>query len=161
MNLTQAEEILSRFLPHIEQAAERLLVCGSIRRKCPTVGDADIVLIPKTANSLGFAIHEMNVRKLITIEKNGPLIKVVHFEGLQIDLYVATPNTWGTLMLIRTGSKEHNIALCTRARRLGFELKADGSGLLDVAQNKLIPINHEVEVFERLGISFLDPGGRR
>ena len=46
-----------------------------------------------------------------------------------LDIYVATPETWATLLLIRTGSRAHNIKLCARARAMGMRLHADGSGL--------------------------------
>jgi hypothetical protein len=49
--------------------------------------------------------------------------------SIGVDLYLATPETWATTLLIRTGSKEHNIWLCERARRLGGKLHASGQGL--------------------------------
>jgi len=38
---------------------------------------------------------------------------------LMLDVYIATPDAWATLLLIRTGSKEHNIRMCMRARIMG------------------------------------------
>lgn len=46
-----------------------------------------------------------------------------------VDLYLCTAETWATTLLIRTGSAEHNIWLCTHARAIGGKLHADGSGL--------------------------------
>jgi len=46
-------------------------------------------------------------------------VKRVLYNGEQIDLYFATPETWGTLVLIRTGSAEHNIKLSMIAQKEG------------------------------------------
>src|SRR6266446_3745254 len=48
---------------------------------------------------------------------------------MPVDIYMATEESWATLLLIRTGSAEHNIWMCARARACGGKLHADGSGL--------------------------------
>lgn len=70
-----------------------------------------------------------------SLELNGSKIKRLWYgdrkTGIGIDIYVATPETWATLLLIRTGSKENNIRLCSLAKRKGWHLKANGDGLFD------------------------------
>lgn len=142
--LNFAEKTVNELLPKLNPHFIRYQICGSIRRKKPTVGDIDIVAIPKSEYNFG----EENLSNLISrldpegneIAKslgksgtrrflNGSLIKRFKFKGISIDIYLADENTFGTLTLIRTGSKEHNIKLTGIARRKGMKLFASGKGL--------------------------------
>jgi DNA polymerase/3'-5' exonuclease PolX len=49
---------------------------------------------------------------------------------MMIDLYLADETTYETLVLIRTGSKDHNIRLTTLSKGKGWKLKASGAGLV-------------------------------
>jgi hypothetical protein len=111
------------------------------------VGDIDIVAIPK----LSYELDEESLSDVIyridpegnRIAKslgrsgakrflNGDLVKRFQFKGISIDLYLADETTFGTLTLIRTGSKEHNIKLTKIARSKGLKLFANGKGLCQV-----------------------------
>ena len=78
---------------------------------------------------------------------------------VQIDLYLATESTWWTLLLIRTGSRDHNIKLAMRAQELHMQLKADGSGLLSPG-GSLIRIESEEDIFKHLRLPFKEPKER-
>jgi DNA polymerase/3'-5' exonuclease PolX len=80
-------------------------------------------------------------------------------QGIPVDIYLANPDTWITLVLIRTGPAQHNIKLCTKARELGYCLHADGRGLFTRTGMKL-KTDTEQEFFERLGLSYTPPEGR-
>ena len=79
--------------------------------------------------------------------------------GIPVDLYIATPETWTTLLLIRTGSKEHNIKLAQRARELGMKLRASGDGIED-AKGQLLRVSSEEELFSLLQVPYISPEGR-
>jgi DNA polymerase/3'-5' exonuclease PolX len=74
------------------------------------------------------------------------------------------------LLLIRTGSKEHNIKLCQQAKRRGMKLHADGSGLekmlagqgheIDNSTTSRIPCPTEQSIFEALGLVYAEPWER-
>jgi len=76
-----------------------------------------------------------------------------------IDIYLATEQTWWTLLLIRTGSRNHNIKLARRAIELQMHLKADGSGLLG-HDGSLIQIYSEEAIFHHLGLQYRPPEER-
>ena len=78
---------------------------------------------------------------------------------MSIDLYIADRETLPTLRLIRTGSKEHNIHLCRRARSLGLQLHASGEGLFD-GQLKKLKVDDEEDVFRLLGLEYIEPERR-
>jgi DNA polymerase/3'-5' exonuclease PolX len=123
-----------------------IAVAGSIRRRRPQVNDIDLVAIPRLArvkaglfdegpedaehsglavalcSLLGKQVHQRG-------PKNNAIPAAEFAAGIRVDLYLATVETWATTLLIRTGSKEHNIWLCQRARELGGKLHANGDGL--------------------------------
>ena len=91
--------------------------------------------------------------------------------GSMLDLYIATAETWATLLLIRTGSKEHNIKLCSLARQKGMVLHADGRGLAypphvgiengqQFEAETFIKCDTEESIFQALGLPYRKPWER-
>ncbi len=145
-----AEKTVNDLLPKLQSHFIKYQICGSIRRRTPTVGDIDIVAIPKSVYNLAEENLSDLVRRLDPtgneIAKSfgksgakrfldGDLIKRFNFKGISVDIYLADKNTFDTLVLIRTGSKEHNIKLTRIARRKGLKLFASGKGLCAVDGN--------------------------
>lgn len=176
-DLKFAEGIAETFIDEISPYCEKRFLVGSIRRRVLQVHDIDIVLIPKyeqtkddtlfgepvSINLLDRKLAQLCMENRLTLDVNGSLIKrFLNFDetDIPIDLYIATEATWHTLVLIRTGSKQHNIKLCMRAQDLRMQLKADGQGLVD-AQLKIIPINSEEDIFQRLQFPFVIPENRK
>lgn len=113
--ITIAETVKKLLSPH----CDRIEIAGSIRRRKPHVNDIDMVLVPKphAALTINAVLCSLGILKL-----DGHDIKRIHLaeHHIDLDLYLATPATWATLLLIRTGSKDNNITLCTLARRRGW-----------------------------------------
>ena len=149
--LSIADEVIERLSPY----CLRIEVAGSIRRQKPEVRDIDIVLIPADAWELDKEIDRLGSSIL-----DGEKLRRVEYNGTQVDIYFANQKTWATLLLIRTGSKENNIRLCSWARDLGKKLKANGDGIIDVA-GQLIPIESEEQVYQILGLPYQEPWERR
>lgn len=91
--------------------------------------------------------------------KMGPKIITLDWMGRQVDLYVATPETWFTLLLIRTGSTQHNIKLTTLAKKKGWHLYADGRGLFN-EKGVRVAGDSEESFFQALGIPYVEPWRR-
>jgi len=142
-----AEEIANDLLALFAKHFVRYQICGSIRRRKSYVGDIDIVAIPKSNYSTGEESLSDLIKKIDPkgIEEakqfgkagakrflDGELIKRFEFKGMSVDLYLADEKTFGTLVLIRTGSKEHNIKLTSIAREKGLKLFASGKGLCEI-----------------------------
>ena len=79
--------------------------------------------------------------------------------GIPVDLYVASRDTFPTLFLIRTGSKNHNIKLAMRARELGMKLRASGDGIED-ADGAPLRIESEEDIFRLLQVPYVSPDQR-
>ncbi|GAI63780.1 unnamed protein product, partial [marine sediment metagenome] len=92
----------------------------------PWVNDVDLVLVPKDL----WGLHA-ELMKLGQIKMSGNKIMRVMVGSTQVDIYVADEGTWATLLLIRTGSKQSNIRLCSRAKDMGWHLAASGDGLFN------------------------------
>ncbi len=162
MELGKAQKIAAEVVKALAPYCSRIEVAGSIRRRKPLVNDIDIVLIPSDPWNL-----TMEIARLGAVAAHGTKIQRVQHQGVRIDLYIATPETWVTLLLIRTGSKASNIRLCTLAKNKGLKLHADGSGLF-IAQDaalsrppKRIAGDTEQSIFEALGLPYQRPEDRR
>jgi len=158
MTLSYADELTERITKTLHPHCHRIAVAGSVRRRRPTVNDIDLVVIPDMFKWPG-TIPQTLIKGLgAELTRNGDLIKQFNIDGHQLDLIHATHQNWGIRMLRWTGSKEHNILLCTRARKLNMKL-AVAQGLLD--QNGiLLEAKNEERIFTLLHMDYVPPEKR-
>jgi len=167
MQLKQAELICRDLLIGKGQLVTHFAkysVCGSIRRLCENVGDIDIVAIEEP-NKFGEPSLLQRINLIDPTGRHesqklgkqapgrfldGPNIKRFKYKGIMIDLYLATEKTFGTLKLIRTGSKAHNIRLTTLAMDKNMKLKASGAGLVARSQESFVFENTEDGILNKL-----------
>lgn len=149
------EEIMSR-LSGLYTRAE---IAGSVRRRRPVVHDIDIVLIPQL-----FAFPDRIIMKLkerwpdLVILRKGPkIIGVSLYRGVNVDFYASEERFFGTHLLRWTGSTEHNIKMCSQARRLGLKL-AVSRGV--IRGGRVIASRTEEEIFEALKMDYVSPEDR-
>lgn len=158
MRLETAKAIARQIRVTLAPHCERIETVGSIRREKPVVHDIDIVLIPKP-----YAVVMMGglLTTIGELKADGHKVKRLFLidYSITVDIYIATPASWATLVLIRTGSKENNIRLCTLARRKGWQLKANGDGLFN-EQGKRIAGDSEQSIYQALGIPYQEPHER-
>ena len=147
-----AEAVVKRLSPYCKK--ERIEVVGSVRRRKPQVNDIDFVLIP---NDL-WNFHAELV-KLGQLKMSGTKIMRVMVGSTQVDIYVADEITWATLLLIRTGSTENNIRLCSIAKKKGWHLAASGDGLFDETGLRIAGDTEE-SIYKALGVPWQEPEER-
>ncbi len=177
----KALEIAQALEPH----CERLKVAGSIRRGKLWVKDIDLVAIPRMYSKNALFGRTSELDKTDFYEAVRGVLSSLTSEGMKllrgpayldypttipVDIYIAADESWATLLLIRTGSLEHNIWMCARAKACGGKLHADGSGLevpgqydpvaQRVINNKVIRAKTEEEIFKAMGIPLADPKDR-
>lgn len=145
-----AEDVVKRLTPY----CKRIEVAGSVRRQKPWVNDIDLVLIPHDLWNLH---HE--IMGLGTMKMSGSKIMRVMVGDVQVDIYVASEETWATLLLIRTGSAENNIRLASLAKKKGWRLAASGDGLFN-EKGERIAGDTEESIYEALGLPWQPPEGR-
>lgn len=159
MDLEHAEqfgkEIISALITrHVEKAE----IAGSVRRRRSQVNDLDIVVIPKTWMWASIPDTLKRHLDLEFVRGKTELFTFIRKEdNFTVDIYHATPQTWGTLLLIRTGSKMHNVKMCMRARELSMMLSAK-TGVL---QNGVVVASRtEEDIFKALQLDFVPPEHR-
>jgi len=160
----EALEQARRIMFSISNLCSRVQIVGSIRRGKPEVHDIDLVVIPKeqppfyafTWDAIATRLQKELDMQLI---RKGRQLMTLGFrdKDLPVDIYRATPENWGVLVLIRTGSKEHNVKLCKQAQALGLKLSAS-QGVLK--NGKVIASESEEEIFEALGLDYVPPEKR-
>ena len=174
MNLYQAEKVAQAFLALIAPACERAEIAGSIRRRQPTVNDAELVVIPKTEPALTLfdtgerrSLLEPLLQSLSTdrvrydeqTKRNGPRYKRFVMRGLPVDLFIVTPPAqFGAILALRTGPAEYSRWLVTAqeaggAMPPGHEL---AGGALR-RHGKLIPTPEETDLFREIGGKWIAP----
>ena len=154
MKLKEAMGIANEVYYRLKPYCQKIVVVGSIRRQKDNVRDIDIVLVPANPWELNRTISALGPSSVA-----GEKMKRVSYKGTQVDVYSATPENWGTLLLIRTGSKENNIRLCKQAKRLGMKLKANGDGVIG-KDGRLIPIESEEQIYQVLRLPYQQPWER-
>lgn len=151
MELRKAKVIADTVVKALEPYCDKIEVAGSIRRQKPTVNDIDLVLIPRDRWNLDVALMKMGNYKM-----SGMKIARVDMDSIPLDIYFATPETFGTLLLIRTGSKENNIRLASLAKKRGWHLAASGDGLFNEKGERIA--DSEESIYQALKLRWQEPG---
>jgi len=86
---------------------KRIEIAGSIRRKEKNIKDIDFVVIPKSKEDIRKIIQQTNWY----IYRNGDKILSFKASLCNVDIYFATEDNWGAMLLFATGSGGHNIGL--------------------------------------------------
>ena len=154
MELLKAQTIAEGIVSQLKPYCSRILIAGSIRRKRPLVHDIDIVLVPENQGKLIYKITQLMGAPRIAGEK----LITCQLADINVDLYIATPGTWATILLIRTGSAAHNIKLASLAKKKGMMLHADGRGV--TKEGVIKSGDTEQSIFEALDLPYLEPEAR-
>ncbi|MFI5557178.1 DNA polymerase/3'-5' exonuclease PolX [Streptomyces sp. NPDC051738] len=133
---------------------ERCAYAGSLRRVRETIGDVDILVAAKRPQPIMRAFTELPyVSEVIAHGEKKTSIRTT--KGLQVDLRVVPPDSWGAAMQYFTGSKAHNIR--TREMAVHKKLKLSEYGLFDTETGKKIVSRTEEDVYARLGLPWIPP----
>lgn len=147
----QYAEPLRRYLSALPDVS-RAEIAGSYRRGRDTVGDLDVlVCAPSGAELFGSLKRYADLRELSasgTTKASGVLRN-----GLQIDLRVVPPESFGAALHYFTGSKDHNIHTRRLAQERGWKLSEYG---LFHGSRRLAGETEE-GVYRALGLAFIPP----
>lgn len=155
MPLHRALELAEAMLGRLRKVpgVERAEAAGSLRRRKETVGDLDLLVASRDAGAVVRAFTRLPGVAAITAE--GPTRAAVRLRaGIQADLRVLPPESYGAALHYFTGSKDHNVALRTRAVRMG--LKVSEYGVFDRRGRRLGGAEEE-DVFRAVGLPYIPP----
>ena len=127
-------------------------VCGSIRRRKETIGDLDFIVTTRKPKASIEAFK--NLPEVEKVLEEGPSKVMVRFRfGMDGDLLILKPETYGAALVHFTGSKEHNIQLRSLAIDKGWKLSEHGL----VKAKKILAGKTEQEVYKKLGMVWIPP----
>ncbi|MEA3485231.1 MAG: DNA polymerase/3'-5' exonuclease PolX [Candidatus Aerophobetes bacterium] len=132
---------------------ERISPAGSLRRGRETVGDIDILVSSSNSHPVMDAFTHLSPVKEV-IAGGETKSSILTEEGLQMDLRVVAPESFGTALQYFTGSKPHNIALRERAIKRGLKVNEYGVFTQD---GRKIGGKTEEEVYRCLDLPFIPP----
>ncbi|MFR9792065.1 DNA polymerase/3'-5' exonuclease PolX [Streptomyces sp. MB22_4] len=150
--LETAEEIVDAL--HGVTGCRRCAYAGSLRRMRETVGDLDILVAAKSSGPFMEALCELPGTAEV-IARGTKKTSVRTGKGLQVDLRVLPPESWGAGLQYFTGSKAHNIRTRTIAVHRG--LKLSEYGVFDAESGESVASRTEEEVYARLGLPWIPP----
>jgi DNA polymerase/3'-5' exonuclease PolX len=166
--LSQARVIARTIREELEPFCDRIEIAGSIRRRCPHVGDIEIVAIPKrvTIDLLGEesvphpAFCDLVYRwPAVKGRPDGRYTQRVLPEGINLDLFMATPDNWGLILAIRTGSAAYSHQVLARGWvRSGYT--SVGGMLVRDYGSPPVPVREEEDLFRLIGLDWSEPWQR-
>ncbi|MEY4566452.1 MAG: polymerase/3-5 exonuclease PolX [Planctomycetota bacterium] len=142
---------------HLRQASsiEQMEFAGSFRRGKETVGDLDIVLVSKEPEA---AMDQLaSFPKVSQVIARGDTKMSVRVSGdFQVDMRVVPAQCFGAALQYFTGSKEHNVEIRGRAKRLGLRVNEYGV-FRESDLNEPIAGATEESVYEALNLCWIPP----
>ena len=145
----EVREYLSQSL-----GVKKVTSAGSLRRGCESIGDLDFLVTGGSRKHT--ADHFLKFPKVAEVVASGEnKVSVKLKEGIQVDVRMLAPESYGAAMQYFTGSKAHNVALRDRAKRMGYKLSE--YGLFRISDGGKIAGRTEEEVYNALGLSYIEP----
>lgn len=173
MAIAAAYELKNALAPF----CHRIEIAGSLRRGKPEVGDIELVFIPKMddrqidfftvapVDTAGEKIESLlaageltkrpNVNGDFTWGERNKLATHVT-SGIPVDFFSTTKDNWWVTLVIRTGSKETNLALTMGAQSKNARLNAYGCGVT-WSDGTMTQAASEQHVFELCGVPYKEP----
>jgi DNA polymerase/3'-5' exonuclease PolX len=185
-----AVEIARAFIDRIDDACDRLVVAGSLRRRLAMIGDIEIVAVPKIervmtgllgdieteVDRLGARLNELledgDVSK--RLDRNGaprwgPTLKYLTYRDARIDLFCPDRERFGWILALRTGPAAFSRQLVVRPDRrtrdgrpglLPPTLAPADGWLTDRMSGRRIETPEEADVFRLFGLPYREPWER-
>lgn len=168
-----------------EGCFERWTIAGSVRRQKPEVGDIEHVVMPKMGEVPGNGLfadpkpvnlfwhradellakgaitkHVYQTKKGAQYKWEGDKYKGMDFAGFNNEIFTATPQNWGAILLIRTGPADFSKMMVEKFLKGGMYRQQDGV-LIHVATKQPVSVPDEETYFRMLGMPFIKAEDRR
>src|SRR3989338_3413734 len=152
--ISQAKEESEKFLQYLKKSKgiSRIEVAGSIRRHKEIVHDMDILISTKPPAPIHQAFTSYPAVDQI-LAKGETKSSVILKSGIQADLRTVSDSEFPSALYYFTGSKEHNVATRTIAKRMGLKISEYGI----FKGTKPIPCKDEEAIFKVLGLRYIPP----
>lgn len=153
ISFSRGSKIAEKVYADLRPLSERLILVGSLRRKRPEVADVEFVVLPKDEKDFARAVQEMGFE---TGAKRRKYTGVL--DGVKIELYMAKePDELGALVLAYTGDYLMNVAMRSKAKRMGYKLDQYG---IWKGKKAVLRSPDEKDFFRFLGMDWHEPEQR-
>jgi DNA polymerase (family 10) len=129
-------------------------IAGSARRQADSVKDIDLVATTTRPTTLAKSLAKLEQIEHVSSARKAGARGRTH-SGVNVDLRIARPAQLGNLLQHFTGSGAHNAALREGAVRAGLHVSE--YGILDDASGASATCPTELQVYERLGLLYIEP----
>lgn len=146
------EELVAGLREH--PSATRVELAGSARRRTETCKDLDIVATASDPAALVKAFAALPAIDEVSGPGTAGARAVTH-RGIQVDLRIVPPESFGNLLQHFTGSGRHNEALRTAAVKRGIHVSEYGVAVEETEVTHACAT--EQEVYELLGMAYIEP----
>jgi DNA polymerase (family 10) len=154
----EADQIVSLLIQWMKECAsvQRIEAAGSWRRGKETVGDIDLLVESRQAKEVmdHFLAWEHTDHAIVRGDSKTS-IRGPH--GIQVDMRVVQKKSFGAAWQYFTGSKEHNVRLRSRAKKLGLSINEYGVTELNKIDGKILAGKSEKDVYESVGLEWIPP----
>jgi DNA polymerase (family 10) len=129
---------------------------GSIRRKKPTVKDADIGIVVESPEIEKKVVEEF-LSMAQKVRSSGPQKPSIYINDFQVDLTIIPEDEYGTYILHATGSAEFNIAMRMRALSTLSKMSLSEHGITNSVTGEEYKFKTEEAVFKFLRLQYIPP----
>ena len=161
-----ADKLVTRLREHMVgcKAIERLEFAGSYRRGKETVGDLDLLVDSTDAETV--MDHFGEFPEISSVIARGETKMSVRLEDeFQVDLRVVPAESFGAALQYFTGSKDHNVQVRGRAKKMGlrinewgvFKTEENDQPIENTDQQPSIAGETEQDVYASLGLPWFEP----
>jgi len=160
--LDDADKIAAKLTEQLQRlpGVDKITPAGSLRRGRETVGDLDILITGKCC--LDQAQRDAVIDEILrfpgimdVLVKGENKVSFKLRSGMQVDVRLLPPESFGAAMQYFTGSKTHNVALRQRALKMGYTLNEYGLARLE--NNERVAGHTEEEIYAKLGLDYIPP----
>ena len=152
--LAAAAQYAQSLVAYLREAneIEEIVIAGSYRRCKETVGDLDILVTTNQPKPVVERFTRYDEVKEV-LSKGTTRSSIILRNGLQVDLRVVKPESFGAALHYFTGSKQHNIAIRRRGQQRGLKINEYGV----FKDEQLIAGKTEASVYKAVGLPYIPP----
>jgi DNA polymerase (family 10) len=163
-HINVADDEAQKLAAYIEKAGapvESATPAGSLRRGRETIGDLDLLVTMRPGHDKqkdvdAVAEHILKYPEVEEVLAHGEnKVSVRLASGMQVDVRLLEKKSFGAALMYFTGSKEHNIALRSRANEMGWTLNE--YALSTLKGGKVVASKTEEEIYAKLKLDFVPP----
>ena len=160
--LDTAEAQATKIVDHLRNypGVEKVTPAGSLRRGRETVGDLDILVTGKACGDereretlMDRILQLPGLMEVIARGENKISFRLRG--GMQVDVRLLAPESYGAALQYFTGGKAHNVALRQRALKMGYTLSEYSLARVDTGER--VAGETEEEIYSTLKLDYILP----